>query len=313
MPIFSRVNQYRGVNAHFNSLAQHEDDGWSSFHTRCIVAIGEEVAAHLPPGYRISWDASLQIREYHPDTGELLRRPRRPEPDITIWDLNPSGAKSGSIAESGMVATPTLVQVAEDTLSKNEASYYRAVVIYQEKDGKLPVARIELLSPSNKPGGSSYESYIEKQDMALRAGKISLTVIDFLHESASPIPNVPSYPDGEPGAYPYNITIIDPRPTLREGQSKTYGFGVDEMIPTLNIPLAGNDVVQVNFGLVYKTTYESASGTFSDLVDYTQLPPAFENYTPIDRQRIQARMNAVQQAVAQGIDIEKNAPLPLPE
>lgn len=245
MPIQSRVNQYRGVNAHFNSYAQNVDDGWSSFHTRYIVALGDVIEANLPSGYELSWETSLQIRE--------------------------------------------------------DELYYTAIVIYEITGTRIPVARIELLSPSNKPGGSNYEQYIAKQDMALRAGGTSLTVIDFLHQSQSPIAGIRPYP--EAGAFPYTITVIDTHPTLKEGQAKIYGFYVDDPMPVIAIPLAGKDAVKADFGAAYTTAYQASRG-FYLRADYSQPPMAFETYALADQKRILARMAAVQAAYEQGIDLE---------
>lgn len=307
MAIKSRANQYRGVNPHFTSAAQHENEGWVMFHTGYIVALGTLIDPKLPTGYEVEWETSLQIREYDPDTGEPIHPAKNPIPDLTIWDTTPNAMRSGA----GVLAlgTPTMVKPAIEMLSEDPAQFYKAMVVYEVNDeNRIPVARFELLSPSNKPGGSGFEQYIAKQNFALRAGKTSLVIIDFLHESESPIPKMPSYPHQQLDSYPYTITVIDPRPNLQKGEGRVYGFSVDDPIPAIDIPLAGKDVVRVDFGLAYNNTYQAVS-RFSNRVDYSLDPEAIETYTRADQERIRARMQVVKDAHAQSLNLETIAPL----
>src|SRR5688572_21254887 len=63
MAIRSRVNQYRGINAHFQSYAQHERDGWVAFHNTHITHLSEAIDRLLPPGYEVVPERSLQNPE----------------------------------------------------------------------------------------------------------------------------------------------------------------------------------------------------------------------------------------------------------
>ncbi|NWF68086.1 MAG: hypothetical protein HXY40_03285 [Chloroflexi bacterium] len=46
------------------------------------LSIYRALNAVLPAGHLVDTEQSLQIREYHPDTGERLRRPK---PDSTLY------------------------------------------------------------------------------------------------------------------------------------------------------------------------------------------------------------------------------------
>jgi hypothetical protein len=82
-----------------------------------------------------------------------------------------------------------------------------AVKIYYQDGGSHLVARIELLSPSNKRAPHAY--------LAMRQKMIGLGInmvdVDCLHEQASLFRGIlPSYPQEE-DAYPYCISLSDRR------------------------------------------------------------------------------------------------------
>lgn len=179
------------------------------------------------------------------------------------------------------------------------------LVIYQmgeQRSSDVPITRIELLSPANKPGGSHYEQYILKRQQTLESG-LRLVEIDDLHETPPIIDVLPDYSKGETDAYPYIIIISDPRPTLEKGLTKVYAFHVAQKLPKLNLPLAGADVVKVDFGAVYNHTFES-SRFFLMIVDYEQNPTALERYSEKDRAWIEQHLAALRNPPPVGDQID---------
>jgi hypothetical protein len=286
MVIRTRNNLYRGVNAHLHSRLQNEPVAWEVFHSSHIIHLAEAIDAALPPGYLVEPERSLQIREYDQATGERLtmRRAKRPRPDVTIYQRE---VITGEPEPSSLISVPTLTLPAIETIERDDEFYLTAIVVRQVDEGDLGklVTWLELLSPTNKPPGEGYLQYREKRAAALEAG-IVLVEIDYLHQTRSPVHGLPSYPDGEAGSFPYVIMVTNPKPSLQEGQMQAHGFAVDAPIPTIHIPLAGEDFVRVDFGVVYNRTYQSL-GAYSYRVDYEELPVAFQTYTPPDQQRVQ--------------------------
>ncbi len=308
MAIRSRVNQYRGINAHFQSYAQHERDGWVAFHNTHITHLCEAIDLLLPPGYEVVPERSLQIRTVDPHTGQLSTR--KPEPDVTIWDTDLAAQRTKS-SFSAQVAVPVATKPVIATLMPDEETRLKAVVIKEllPTGEAVPVTRIELLSPTNKVG-EDRGRYLAKREAALEAGLV-LVEVDYIHEIDSPIPQTPGYASRDPGAYPYTILVSDPRPSLEEGQTRVYGFYVDEAMPPIEIPLTGQENIVLNFARVYDRTFSSLS-TFSNRADYAKEPIHFQSYAPEDQQRIWARMLAVMDAERAGLDLE-NAPFPVSE
>lgn len=308
MPIHSRTNQYLGINAHLNSRLQGEFGTWGIFHSSHITDLARAIDAKLPPGYVVEPEKGLQIVEFHPDTGEAVRVRRR-KPDLTIYDTDLAARRSGGALAA--TTAPTLTLSALEAIDENPELYYPALAIREvEVDGEIgrAVTWIELLSPTNKSSEPGFLQYSEKRISTLRS-HVSLVEIDYLHETLSPIPTLPSYPDRERGAYPYTVVVTDPRPTLQEGRMNVYGFGVDEAMPVVPIPLAGEEAIALDFGAVYHQTFASLR-SFSLRVDYEQLPDRFETYHEADQARIRARMAAVQEAVRRGLALEAG-PFPL--
>jgi hypothetical protein len=301
MALHVRKNQYRGVNAHLHSVLQHETAGWEGLHTKHIADLTAELSAQLPDGYIADLEQSLQIRQFHPDTGEeITLKPRRGlRPDLLISHIE-SVLRPTGMALLEDAAAPTLTLSALESIDYDPRTYLSAIVIRRtDNEDTTPVTWIEVLSPTNKAQGTGAAQYEEKRIKVLQSGLV-LVEIDYLHETLSPISKLPSYPDREPNAYPYTIAVTDPRPTLQTGTLRVYGFRVDEPIPTIPIPLAlGDKPVRINLDKVYQQSFEGVSA-FSYRVDYEQLPPAFETYDDTDQQRIRVRMQAVIEGVKGG-------------
>lgn len=236
MPLRSRLNQYRGVNAHLHSVYQHSWR-WHGFHGVHINDLATALNNILPSGYLVDMRTGLDV------------------------------------------------------------DYLGVVILAQES--WQPVTKIELLSPAVKSTEGLLD-YVPARHNALMSG-VCLVEIDYLHETPSPIRGIPNYPQCHPNAAAYNITISNP--IWGRGTVKTYLIGVDAPLPTLLIPLEGEDSVQLDFGVVYHQTFHSLP-IYSLQVDYAELPAYFESYHPEDQTRIKRRMEAIQQAAAEGVDLD---------
>jgi hypothetical protein len=278
-----RENQYQGVNAHLHSIFQTPPSQWTSFHQNHITDLTYSLNTTLPIGYRAYSERSLQIRLL--DLGDELRHQRR-IPDISIFER---GVHDRTFSSSHQAAaTPTWEATLSDTFPELEDVF--SVVIYQiESDERLPVVRLELLSPSNKIGGSHAAVYEQNRWEALNSG-LPLVEIDYLHESQSPIHNLPDYPHNH-NAYPYHVTITDPRLPPDAKSVRSFGFRVDDAIPSLPIPLLGEDLVVVDFNAVYQHTFEG--GRWGEDVDYAVEPLRMDTCREDDQAKIRAKMKAI--------------------
>lgn len=281
MTLISDRNLYPGINAHLNSFLQQPDGGWESFHTRHIVDLQDVLDELLPSNYYAVSEKSMQIGEIGFDFGHT----KRTVPDVSIFEARSSSTPAETTG-AGSTPTATLPLLLED-----EDDYLSAVVIYEFEEGKLPgnpVARIELLSPSNKPPNRDSRQYHARRVVTLRSG-ITLVEIDYLHETRPIRDLVPSYIDQDAGSFPYMVLVSRPYPTPQEGYTRFYGFGVDDPLPVIDIPLAREDMVTVDLGRVYNQTLASVR-VFRMLVDYEQEPMNLDHYHPKDQEVIRQRL-----------------------
>jgi hypothetical protein len=291
-PIKAVKNQYVGINAHLHSYWQAVG-GWPEFHTAHIVHLWTALnSVLLPRGYSAALEKSLQIR--HEDV-----RLSEPESDLTIYDVHGRSKIRPAFQPSSAAGT---FQFADVPALMEEHAEYRALKISTQHgfEGQ-PVVWIELLSPSNKPGQSGFKDYFLKRHTLLHTGLVFVEM-DYLNNAR---PTLDVFKDG----LPYRIALFNPHPSYTEGRIFTHPFAVDEALPTIEIPLLGADVVAVDFNTPYHRTI--AEGFFAQrLIDYAELPRGVDAYRLEDQQRILARMNAIAQAVRDGVDLEAHAPLP---
>lgn len=286
-----RENPYPGVNAHLNSLLQTpgtrgQPSLWHSFHARHIGHIADALSEQLPDHYLALSEQSLQISDLDSAGFEEIRFVI---PDVDIFQMQ----DSKSAASIEVALKPTWEGSFAEIL--DPPTQPRSVVIRevlpQQRLGRV-VARIELLSPSNKRGGRHYASYRQKRVETISDG-VPLIEIDYLHEIPSLISQLPQYP-AEEDAYPYSIIISDPRPDWYIAKVKVYGFGVDEPIRLLPLPLAGQEVLIFDLNTVYQRTFKIVG--WGTLIDYALEPERFHTYRPADQAYILALMERVASA-----------------
>ena len=219
------------------------------FHGMHISHLAAEIDALLPPGYFAEPERGLQIKPYHPVSGEEIRieRTQRHKPDISIYTSEVSQTTNYPASET--ISTPTFELSAIESLALDSEAYLQGIAIREVTENELgrPVTWIELLSPTNKGGGSGANQYLEGRESTLRA-RIALVEIDYLHQSPPVIPLIPSYPDREAAAYPYYVAVTNPRPNFQDGRLRVYGIEIDGTMPIVPIPLADADSFNLDFG-----------------------------------------------------------------
>ena len=301
-------NQYRGINAHLHSYWQAVG-GWSRFHTNHITDIMRTLRPLLLPlGYDADVEPSLQIRRL-----DDIQPPQYPESDVTIYDLQPDRPRSAHTPPQPASAAELILPIPEalygEPLSEKE---YSAVKVYKVQGSKLdrgtPVAWIELLSPSNKPGGRDADEYFDKRLTILENGIVFIEV-DYLHETAPTLKGLPNYRTrrgqmADERGRAYHLIVIDPRPNVRQGWTHVREFDVDAPIPMIDIPLTGEDKLPFDFGVPYRKTFEETLYG-QQLVDYSELPQNFDRYSEADRARIVSRMVLILKAVEAKLNLEQ--------
>lgn len=284
----TKDNMFQGINPHLMSFLQTPGAGattstYPSFHQGHITHIRDFLNEYLPSQYIALNEASLQIQGREA-IGEPFAKDSRPSPDVAIYQSQ----RPTQEMMPGVTATPTL----QAEIQLEELRELASIAIYELKAANhethgTPITRIELLSPANMRGGSYDEVYQQNRTKCFLAGT-TLVEIDYLHEYASPVRGVPHYP-AQDHAKAYNITVSHPQTKKVD----IYLFGINESIPTVMIPLAGDDFINFNFGEPYDYTWKKSRFWF--YVDYSQEPLRMHTYSPADQQLIRQHMQAIAQ------------------
>lgn len=273
-------NQYQGLNLHFHEAIQTDGNLWKDFHGVYMVYLLTALKKVLRPlHYDARIEQGLQI--------QLEGRLATPQSDISIFDTDPNRYGYPSIRDhDGTITMPIAELLAIDL---TDLDYYNAIAIRQHTDDeKTPVAWLEVLSPSNKHGNGR-EEYQQKRERLLRSGVVFIEA-DFIPRYPPTYGGIPPYNPRYPleNAAPFWLIITDPRPDLQSGQAILYPFGVDEPLPSVVIPLQGDDRLSFSLDAPYQRMFEEQF--YGDKADYAMIPPWLTAYTPAHRQRIVSRL-----------------------
>lgn len=316
-PITTEINECEGINPHLNS--QMQGANWEEFHHLHIADLHAELRkALLDTPYQVRLGRSLQVRDV--DNIGHLKPPRPLIPDLSIRD---KGGPENRPALRGPVEPndATLYLETAEAMNVDPNDFLYALAIWEneqqvqssEPGKERPVAWIELLSPSNKPGGAHYAEYEAKRWAAIQDGQ-TLVEIDYLHESGPMIQRLPRYrPDKlghvPEGARAYSVAVLDPRSSEKypQGSAFIYQFSPEDSLPTVTIPL--NPGYKVDLDAAYDNTLLRH---YSGEIDYTQLPERIHTYSAADRDRMAARQLTIMDADPEVLhDPNRTAPLPL--
>ncbi|MCU0514968.1 MAG: DUF4058 family protein, partial [Anaerolineae bacterium] len=222
----SPQNLFPGINPHLNSRLQ-QPGAWAGFHATHLGDLFKALRAALYPlRYTVRVEESIQIRR-------LGEPPRRLRADVIVLDTDP--ARAARPLSSILPGVAKQVAPVLDMLPDDELARYSALAIAPlEHPQGDPVAWLELLSPTNKPPAPDFAAYHHKRTALLKAG-ISFIELDYLHETPPALRRIVPYP--QPGAQPYRITVLDPRPTLAQRTARSRLFGVCDPLPVMAIAL----------------------------------------------------------------------------
>jgi len=268
-------NIFEGINPVLNEKFLQIWD-WQDFHNAHLVDIRNLLkSVLLERGYVINLEESVQVYKLG-DTPTLYRS------DVLI-----SKSSRPSLSEKAQSQSEAIPTVATQILPirqmniPEESPSIMAIVIRKRRENK-PITWIEMLSPSNKLPSQTFYDYQFKRKQLIDAG-VCFIELDFIHTQPPTFYHVEAYTDG---GYPYHLSVSVPRPTIQEGTITMYHFGVADKIPTIDIPLEGDDTHIFDFNAAYQKTFVESS--YGLELDYHDLD--LSTYLERDRQYILKRI-----------------------
>jgi hypothetical protein len=240
---------------------------WASFHSRFIVALADAIEHDLAPDYYIE----VEARTYLDDAAGVLIG----IPDAVVVSQTqtvaeptplPSAMAIGAAALERLDRPPgsTALQVKPQQVEvpMPETVTERYLEIRELATGQV-ITAIELLSPKNKRPGQGRATYEAKRTQIL-GSDTHLVELDLLR-AGEPMPLAG---DVVPTLYRILISPSDQRP-----KAALYGFGLQQPLPEITIPLKPqDDAIAIALQPLLAGVYDR--GRYANRIDYGETPPA---------------------------------------
>jgi hypothetical protein len=226
---------------------------WSSFHSRILVAIADEIESHLSSQYYVE----VETRTYQSDEDESLLIGI---PDAVVFASQAEAPTPKSLYTE---ETSTIVQYRPErvTVPVPQVVNERYLEV-RELSTDAVITVIELLSPKNKRSGEGRAAY-EKKRRAVLSSLTHLVELDLLRGGKQ------MAIAGNHSATPYRFLISrsEQRPI-----AALYGFRLQEAMPSFPLPLKPEDPeLLVSLQEVFNGVYDRAR--YRTRIDYRQAPP----------------------------------------
>jgi hypothetical protein len=147
---------------------------WEGFHNHLVEAIARDVAAVLPPGYSID----TAVRSYVVLMEKEGKKDHLAKSDVTVTEgrSRKKPRKKGGVA----VAEPDHGESVLLRAFVAETFKETFVEIYAEREERILVTCIEVLSPANKREGTEGWQQYERKRQAMLLGQANFIEIDLL-------------------------------------------------------------------------------------------------------------------------------------
>ena len=265
------TNPFPGMNPYVEGFGL-----WPSFHNTVVTYLSVALGRQLRPEYRVTLEERVHVLMDSDDSGNgngsgggaRIGNGLR-VPDVAV--LTGVGASVGAgvaVATSAgggsdlrfpapeRSADAIAVRLPTPDLFKERYLEVRRV------SNREVIAVIELLSPTNKGGGSGHQAYLDKR-AAVLASLAHLVEIDLLRAGPR-MPVIGAVPDTH-----YRILVASAHRT--EPIADLYAFGIRDAIPEFVLPLAQDaEGIAVNLNAVVNQVY--TDGSYDLDIDYGQDP-----------------------------------------
>lgn len=222
-----------------------EGQKWPDFHVRFITAISESLVPKVRPKYEVNVEERIYVEH---QGGE----PRVLRPDVSLSEREPETFSTAPPKAETAVIEPALLTL---PIAEPEKEAY-LLLRHRETGGIVTI--LELLSPGNKRFGSDGRlEYLSKREVIVKS-QTHLVELDLLRNGQR-LPTIEPLPPGDFYAFV--------RRSQRRYKVEVYGWALGDRLPSIPVPLAGDDPdVSLNLQAVLDTVYDRAGYDYS--LDY---------------------------------------------
>ena len=224
-----------------------ESQLWQDFHHTLITVLRESLWPRVRPRYVVRVEERVYV-ERQSDARRII------VPDVTMLEHE---GRQASATEAAVPASVTTIAPVVLTLPMPEHKR-QAFLTIRERETMAVVTVLEVLSLDNKRAGSDgRREYLRKREAVLESD-VHLVELDLLRGGAR-LPTVEPLP---PAAYYAFVSRADRRP-----QVEVYAWTLRQPLPTIPVPLAGDDAdVGLDLQAIFATVYDRAG--YTDSLDY---------------------------------------------
>jgi len=219
---------------------------WGDFHGSLLSAIRTDLNSRLPAGYAASIELYVWAGEEDED-----ERPRLGEPDVLVREDRRTG---GGATDTASIAAPSITVLPR--LARRKRKYIKVVDIRAKK----VITVVEILSPSNKKGGTDRAVYLEKRNEYL-ANKLNFVEVDLLRGGKRP-----PLGKGHPEVTDYYAMVCRAWEFPRAG---LWAFGIRDPLPALPIPVT-RELGDTTLNLRWCVDQAYDGGRYSETLPYDE-------------------------------------------
>ena len=194
---------------------------WPDFHARFVPALSDALAPLVEPRYVVTLDERVNV-SYDWEGPEYMR------PDVAVLRSD-EDRPAPSTREGMRGASSVLIP-----LDMGELPREIVLEVHEQSSGKL-VTVVELLSPSNKDGGSETRRKYLRKRRSIVASDTHLVELDLLRSGR----RMPMGRPLPPASYYVTVSREERRPT-----AEVFPIELSQPLPTVPIPLLPPDAGQ---------------------------------------------------------------------
>ena len=222
-----------------------ESQSWKGFHSRFVNVLGELLVPQVRPRYVVEIEDDVYVFTDSDDPPEKF------EPDVYVADARGESSTQTVVRTASATVTPAVLHL---PVPRRRRQRY---LVIKDRASHEVVTVIELLSPTNKAHKQGRRLYLKKRGRLLEADT-NLVELDLLRGGR----RLPTIEPLMPADYYAFVAYGDRLP-----QVNVYAWSLRDRLPTIPVPLAGDDPdATLDLGAALTLAYDRAGYDYA--LDY---------------------------------------------
>jgi hypothetical protein len=212
-----------------------QPDTWEDFHQTFLTEMRNRIAAKVSKEYVVKLQAHIYLHEVEIEGRQLIGRA-----DAGLSHASPAESGEGQMA---VLETPVLVPLPA-VLDEEKSAF----IEIRDRERRVLITVVELLSAANKYSGPDREAFLAKRHFLLN-GPVNYVELDFMRGGPQmPIPDLP--------ICEYYALV---RRTIDRKVAGLWPLSLRDPLPRIPIPLRAPDAdITLSLQEIFHTVYDAA-------------------------------------------------------